>query len=375
MKFDIAAKLVPPTQRAWVIHAGRARINYDDFAQNNVVFLEAPYLRLEDNVVRSKTNLRRAIRRSIAWRKHAETTGSAQPSDLLKDYDDGTFKEPELQTLSGSVSRLYGQAKVGDLVIVPGRDIHEGMSRQVIRFGEIVTAFDASQTHSGGRLASQSVPFRQVRWLKVVPRRELSAHLERRIGKPPAVREIKIDRDSEELLKHAYDSYIFEGNSSSLVVADKYDAPDFVVLNRSSDLIAFLVSAHAKLSQADGSKLEIHDIDAFTAQYFKDAAIENIEVNFASPGHWRIVGATVSLAAFVALGVAVFTSGLPATVLASGIEVVNSVSPADTTAQHLEDSMNLLLKSVDKLQLQKAADIANNAKEVIGLQSSTKPVN
>lgn len=374
MKFDIAAKLVSPTQRAWVVHAGRAKVNYDEFSQNDIVFLEAPYLSLEDKILKSKGSLRRAIRRSVAWREHAETTGSSAPSGLLKDYDDGTFKETDLQTLSGSVSRLYGQAKKGDLVIVPGRDVYDGLSRQVIRFGEITSDFDPTKKHSGGRLASQQVPFRDVRWLKVVPRRALSIHLERKIGKPPAVREIKIDKDNEELLKHAYDSYIFDGNSSSLVIADKYDAPDFVVLNRSSDLIAFLVAAHAKLHPRDGAKFDIKDIDAFTAANFKDAAVENIEVNFSSPGHWRIVGASVSLAAFVALGIAVFSSGLPAGVMANGIEVINSVSPTDGTAKDLEDSMNFLLKSVEKLQLQKAADTANNAKQVIGLQSSTKPV-
>lgn len=375
MKFDIAAKLVSPTQRAWVVHAGRARVNYDEFAENSLVFLEVPYLSLDDKILKSKGKLRRAIRRSVAWRKHAETTGSFAPSDVLNDYDDGTFKETDLQTLSGSVNRLYGQAKKGDLVIVPGRDIYDGMSRQVIRFGEITSDFDPSKTHSGGRLAAQKVPFRTVRWLKVVPRRSLSIHLERKIGKPPAVREIKIDKENEELLKHAYDSYIFEGNSSSLVIADKYDAPDFVVLNRSSDLIAFLVSAHAKLNQQVGIALDIKSIDEFTAANFKDAAVENIELEFSSPGHWRIVGASVSLAAFVALGIAVLSSGIPADVLANGIEVVNSVSPTDNTVKDLEESMNILLKSVDKLQLQKATDTANSAKEIIGLQSSTKPVN
>lgn len=375
MKFDIAAKLVLPSQRAFVVHAGRARVNYDEFVENGIVFLETPYLHLESSILKSKSNLRRAIRRSVAWREHAETTGSQPPSQFLKDYTDGTFQESSLQTLSGSVARLYGQAKKGDLVVVPGRDVYDGLHRPVIRFGEIASDFSASDIYNGQRLASQKVPFRSVRWLNVVPRKEISIRLEKRIGKPPAVREIKIDRDSDELLKHAYDSYIFEGNSSSVVIADKYDATDFVILNRSSDLIAFLVSAHAVLSQNNGRQLIISDIDAFTARHFGDARIENIEVDFASPGHWRIFGASVSLAAFVALGVAVFSSGVPADVLASGVEVTNSVSPDDGTAKNLEESMNLLLKSLDKLQLQKTVDTADNAKKVIGLQSSTKPAN
>lgn len=111
MKFDIAAKLVSPSQRAWVVHAGRARVNYRDFSDNGIVFLESPYLRLENHIVRSKSNLRRAIRRAVAWRKHAETTGSSVPSEILSDYDADTFKETDLQSLSGSINRLYGLAK------------------------------------------------------------------------------------------------------------------------------------------------------------------------------------------------------------------------------------------------------------------------
>ena len=374
MKFDIAAKLVSPSQRAWVVHAGRARVNYRDFSDNGIVFLESPYLRLENHIVRSKSNLRRAIRRAVAWRKHAETTGSSVPSEILSDYDADTFKETDLQSLSGSINRLYGLAKKGDLVIVPGRDLYEGVAQPVIRLGEIISDFNPSETYSGARLTSQQVPFRRVRWLKVVPRKSITFELEKRIGKPPAVREVKIDRDNEELLKYAYESYIFEGNSSSFVTADKYDARDFVVLNQSSELIAFLVSAHAVISKGIEPGT-ITDVRAFTEQYFQDAPIENIEVDFASPGHWRIAGATVSLAAFVSLGIAVFTSGESSASLKGGIEVVNSVSPEDGTAKNLQESMNILLDSVGKLPLEQATGTARKAKSVIGLQSSTKPVN
>lgn len=373
--FDIAAKLVSPSMRAWVVHAGRSQLNYKDFAQEKLVFLEAPYIQLNKKTLATRTGIRQALRQSIAWRKHAETAGSQVPSQKLSDYSDAVFHDHTLQALSGSISRLYGQAKAGDIVIVPGRDIHEGISRPIIRIGEIASEFNPQDIYSGGRLANQSVPVRRVKWLNLVPRKNVSLHLERKIGKPPAVREIKIEKDTEELLKHAFESYVFEGNSSGLVIADKYDGSDFITLNKSSELIAFLVSAHAVFVKGVSTPQKIHSTQDFTAQYFKHASIENIEVDFASPGYWRIIGATVSLAAFVALGVAVFSSGLSADTLIKGIEVTNSVSPTDPTAKALEDSMNLFLKSVDKLELEKAVKSAIEAKQVIGLQSSAKPVN
>ncbi|WP_312948440.1 hypothetical protein [Agrobacterium sp.] len=374
-KFDIAAKLVSPETRAWVIHAGRSQLNYADFNQNNIVFLEAPYLELNKQTLATRSAVRQAVRRSLAWRRHAETTGSQPPSAALSGYSDAVFSDTSLQALSGSISRLYGQAKVGDIIAVPGRDVYEGIPRPIIKFGEIISDFNESDVYSGVRLANQSVPVRRVKWLNNVPRKSVSLHLERKIGKPPAVREIKIEKDTEELLKHAYESYIFEGNSSGLVIADKYDGSDFIVLNKSSELIAFLVSAHAAFVKGTKPAGQITDIEKFTEQFFKQASVENIEVDFASPGYWRIIGATVSLAAFVGLGVAVLSSGLSANDLALGIEVTNSVSPADPTAKAMEDSMNMFLQSVDRLELDKAVKSATDAKQIIGLQSSTKPVN
>jgi hypothetical protein len=373
--FDIAAKLVSPSTRAWVVHSGRSRANYLDFVQNDLVFLEVPYLEITKQELATRPSIRRAMRRSIAWRDHKETTGSIVPSTKLIDYRGDVFSDNGLQALSGSISRLYGQAKVGDLIVVPGHEVFGGLLQSVVRIGEITTAFNSSDIYSGGRLANQSVLVRRVRWLTVVSRKEISLHLERKIGKPPAVREIKIDKDTEELLKHAYESYIFDGNSSGLVVADRYDGADFITLNKSSEIIAFLVAAHAAFVKGVDTPAKISDVQLFTKDHFKDASIENIEIAFASPGHWRIIGATVSLAAFVGLGIAVFSSGLSADTLLHGIDVTNSVSPSDPTAKALEDSMNLFLNSVDKLELDKALKAATEAKNVIGLQSSTKPVN
>jgi hypothetical protein len=374
MKFDIAAKIVGSKQRAWVVHAGRAQMNYPEFVENDIVFLEAPYIKLDDRILYSKRSIRQAIRQSVAMQEHHSTTGSIPPSDALTDYDDEPFRDGGLQSFTGSISRLYGQARVGDLIIVPGRDVHDGLSRPVIRIGEIASDFDPLDTFKGRRRSSYFVPYRKIRWLNTVPRKSISLYLERKIGKPPAVREIKIARDTEDILKFAYASYVYDGSSSSSVLADRYDGSDFLYLNRSSDLIAFLASGHAVFSQNDTSVIRIRNIKDFTNEHFAEASIDNIEIDFASPGFWRIVGGSASLAAFVALGIAVLSSGLSADDLISGIEVVNSVSPSDGTADALQDSMNLLLKSIEKLSLENALKDATEARKVIGLQSSTKLV-
>lgn len=350
-------------------------MNYRDFVDSGIVFLEAPYIDLEPDALATRPGIRRAIRRAVARREHEETTGSSEPSAVLNDYDDGAFYDDNLKALGGSLIRLYREAKVGDLVIVPGRETHDGFMRSVVRIGEISTPFSRNDIYSGARAITKKVPVRHVRWLRVVARRDISPLLERKIGKPPAVRALKIEKETEQVLKIAYNSYIFEGNSSSLVIADRYDGSDFVTLNRSSDLIAFLVSAHAIFAVPDPGGNKVKDIEEFTKEHFKDASVDNIEIAFASPGYWRIAGATASLAAFVALGIAVFTSGIGANDLSHGIEVTNSIAPHDPTAKYLEQSMNFLLKSFDKIELQKVIKEAVEAKKEIGLQSPTKITN
>ncbi|TXN07509.1 hypothetical protein FV222_02270 [Methylobacterium sp. WL103] len=310
------------------------------------------------------------MRRSISFRDYHETTGKNKPSDDLSLYSNSTFDDGNLQALSGSVIRLYSQAKAGDLVIVPGRDEFEGMLRSILKIGEIASEFDPTQKYTGDRLSTKNVPIRDIKWLNTVPRREVSLHLERKIGRPPAIRRIKIDKDSEDLLKYAYKSYIFAGNSSSLISADKYDGADFVILNQSSDLIAFLVAAHAVFS-ADGNNdfPVIDDVRKFTREHFSEASVDNIVVDFASPGYWRIIGASVSLAAFVGLGVTVLTSDASVADLKSGIIVENSVSPNDPTAHDLEVSMNHFLKSIGKVSLKDAMKEGNEARKIIGLSS------
>lgn len=374
MKFDVAAKIVNPGQRAWVVHAGKGQANFREFVDNNIVYLEAPYLRLDPSIVADRKKLRKAIRQSIKLWDAAETTGATPPSDNLNDYSDAVFEDKAYQTLGGSIHRLFGLANVGDLVVVPGKAVSGGTAKPTILLGEIAAPFSPDDRYSGRRPHTKNVLVRKVNWLRAVDRKKVSIFLETKIGRPPAVRKIKIEKDTEELLKHAYPSYIFSGSSSGLITADAYDGTDFPVLNRASELIAFLVSAHAAIASGQTDLGTIIDVASFIEQFFKESSVENIELSFSSPGGWRIVGATATLAAFVVLGVAVFASGNAADMSQHGVQVINSVSPNDPTTSALQESMNILLRSVDNLEVQRLTKIAVDAKSQIGLNTPTKIV-
>jgi hypothetical protein len=374
--FDLSSKIVTEEQNAWVVHAGRARKHFPGFVGEGAVFLETPFLKIDRKIVENKNLLRQAVRRSKAFEKHYGTTGSQVPSELLSDYPSDPFEETRLTSITGSIASLFGRAKVGDIVMVPGRDDVNGMLQSSIRFGEIVSDFKSDDVLKSTNTGLMEVPYRQVRWLNSVPRRKISYHLERKIGKPPAVRKIGIEKETEEILKYTFPSYIFSGNSSSLITGDRYDGPDFLLLNKCGELISALIAAHAFFSKPENRvNLNINsitDIEGFTNLYFPDARIDNIEVGFSSPGSWRIMGATVTLGAFVALGIAIFSSDLTASQLTTDLTVTNSVSQSDDSSARLSESMGLFLQSLEPTQFEKLSKIGRKGKEKIGLKSPVK---
>ncbi|MEQ8306083.1 MAG: hypothetical protein RIA09_05945 [Hoeflea sp.] len=371
--FDLAAKIVTTQQKAWVVHAGIAQRHSGEFLRSGVIFLETPDLDLNGVKLDNRQDVRRALRRSLALDKHYHTTGSTKPSIILGDYDGDPFDDTSLTALAGGVARMFGKIAEGDVVMSPGIIRGAEFNTPVIHFGEVVTPFDSDDVFSGNHRTSRSVPVRRVNWLSAVPRKEISLHLERKINKPPALREIAIDRETEEILQHTYKSYVFENTSSSLIEASKYDGSDFITLTNSQYLIAALVAAHYAVTN-DQVTGQIPDFDAFVREHFQKAPVENIVVDFASPGSWRLIGASASMAAFVALGVAIFTSDLDLKKLSIDLTVTNSVSAQGSAELATQENMKTFLRSIDHINIKKLREQAQEGKLKIGLSSSVQQV-
>lgn len=367
--FDISTKIITKKHKAWVLHAGVYQRNIQDFVNHELVFLETPYLEITDDIIGSPDLTRRALRRSHAFNKYHNTTGASSPSPNLMDYDSKAFEKRAVSALSGGIRRLFGAAQKGDIIITPGTDKFEDRPRPVIYFGEIIEDVDYKKVFTGSRKEASKVPYRKVRWLNKVPRKQISLQLDRRIGKPPALRDIPITRDTEEILKKAYKSYMFGDASSSMIEADKYDGSDFITLTKSQNLISTLVAAYHAYT-TDNLPEKIEDLDEFVSKNFREAAVENIEIDFASPGFWRIAGATSSLAAFVGLGIAILTSDADTFQMIDSLSVTNSVSERGATEEDLEKNMKAFLNSIDRMDLEKIKQSATEAKKDIGLKSS-----
>lgn len=371
--FDLSVKIVTAKQKAWVVHAGNGQQHSLDFLSRKAIFLEAPQLNFENVDLKNRKQVRMALRRAQAFDKHLNTSGSVPPSAALTDYSDSVFENSSDTALVGGLSRMFGVMDKGDLIMSPGTIPGEDFNTPAIHFGEVTDKFKVKDILSGSKPKSQRVSYRKVAWLKSVPRKDITLYLDRKVGKPPALREIAIERDTEEILQHAYKSYIFENTSSSLIEASKYDGSDFMTLTDAQRLIATLVAAHHVFS-GQSAPNQIPNIDDFVRNNFKDAAIDNIVVDFASPGFWRLIGASTSMAAFVGLGIAIFASDVDLQSLPKLLTIVNSASIAGEVEQDTQANMQAFVRSLDHIVLQDIRKTAHEAKQNIGLTSSVLEV-
>lgn len=370
--FDLAAKVVGADQRAYVVHAGKSRRNHLSFVQNSMAYLEVPDIGLTPAIAASKSLLRQAIRRYNARRRFAENpSGVARPVEDLRSYSDESLADNGQHVLTGSVHALYSKLKVGDIVITPGFENLGKYKRPIVHFGEISAPFAEEDVFTGGTVTTQKVPFRKVTWLTTVERRQIPPALEVQISKPPAVREIKLVDDLNDILKLTYSNYIYDDGSSSLIRADRYQAKEFATLNDASDLIATLIAGYAFATEAKLAKAgTISDMDVFRRHYLALSGVENIEINFASPGTWRILGASATMAMFVALGIAVLTSDLSSAQMQAGIDITNTASISSGTEQDLKESIDIFIQSLDQAEVDRLKKIAGDARDRIGLTSS-----
>ncbi len=338
-----------------------------------MAFLELPGIELTSEIARSRTQLRRALRRQQAKERFISTSGSVRPPEDLTAYSGEPLEDGGLTRLVASIYALYSRMRPGDIVITPGFELVGKYRRPIVHFGEITSDFDPNDIFAGPTASSDKVPFRRVKWLNKVQRRELPPALEVRIGRPPAVRQIEITDETAPLLDFTYSNYIFDSGSSSLVEASRYTGEKFGALNDSSRLIELLTAAYA-YAQTGGQQAHIGDLRSFRNEYFARSGVENIQIEFASPGFWRIIGGTATLGAFVALGITLLSSGIAADALQDGIVVMNSASASVQESKEIQDSMNIFLDSLTQEQLKELQEDATRAKDEIGLTSPVKIV-
>jgi hypothetical protein len=363
---DIATKIIAPDVSIWVVFPGRARRYVNEFLKGGMVFLEAPALNLTPAMAEDYPTIRQHVRMSLAIAHYIRSDATKVPSRNPKFYSDKPFKDRGDAVLASNVRRMFAKMQIGDLVVVPGR------SYQLVYFAEVISNFSAADTVSIAAYGDEKLPYRRIRWLNSgVPRHLIPAYLQGYLSKPPAIAKVPRSNETEEYFRLAYPAYVLADRSAVMMNGPKYDGKDPLATIEANYLVSYFISAFAAIEKdrlEDFAKL---DVKTAINEFYDRSLVQSFSQNFNSPGKYGLIALSAILGAFVSVGISVSLKGYSETELHQGIDVTNSVSPADG---HLKDTgikLDYLFKSLHQQQIQELNALAKKSQDQIGL---TTPV-
>jgi hypothetical protein len=363
---DIATKIIAPDVSIWVVFPGRARRYINEFIRGNMIFLETPALNLTPLIADDYSAIRQHVRMSMAIAHYVRSDATKVPSRNPKFYSDAPFKNRGDGVLASNVRRMFAKMKVGDLAIVPGR------SYQLVYFAEVVSAFSPEDTTSIATYADEKIPYRRIKWLNTgIPRHLIPAHLQGYISKPPAIAKVPRSAETEEYLRLAYPAYVLADRSAVMMDGPKYDGKDPLATIEANYLVSYFIAAFAAIEKDQLEAFANLDVKTAIKEFYDRDLVQSFSQNFNSPGKYGLIALSAILGAFVSVGISVSLKGYSATELHQGIDVTNSVSPADA---HLSDTgvkLDYLFKALHQKQIQELNTLAKQSENQIGL---TTPV-
>jgi hypothetical protein len=204
---DLNSKIIGPDAGAYVVFPGEDHAFYEAFQQQQAVFLDTPALELPPHPIdeNSPDLLQRLmVSRSVrAW--HLAQNGSASkkqaPSRILADYNGYKWTRPRLVYRTALIG-LLGEAKKGDVVVVPG----PGYWSDVL-IGELIGGpTDQVGVQVPERYGKDLIPARRVKWLARRRKGALSSALIDRLQSPNPI--FLLDRSLRpEVYNLAYGTY------------------------------------------------------------------------------------------------------------------------------------------------------------------------
>ena len=365
---DLKTRIIDKKTRIWIVHPGKGRRYYEYFRDESLVFLEYPGLDLTASALKNVTTLRQRIRYSAA----ISSAGSLYKNGSRIDPNSfpGT-PDTDVTTPLRTIRHLYGAAKVGDLVIVPGRGAYSATL-----FGEIVSDFDPSDVVTVARYDYAPLHVRRVRWVSTDRiRNELPRELAKLFEKPPAVAEVQRNQSTDRFFDFAYRSYVKGEEGWSLISADGYNGKDPRALIAPDTLISLSIALYnAGSAKADLKDLSLQEI---IDRYYSVEDIDDFTSKFTSPGKYGFKASAAALAVFVTVSVATLTHSSMANHSDSPpprVYLTNSAGGGQDEIISVTESLNFALTSMNPAALKEAADLGARASRDVQLKSDATVV-
>lgn len=305
---DPEMRILPDDHKIFVLHPGSSKRFYADFQGTNSVFLDLPGITFPTKPEKDTPQLRnllRMARRISSWRN----SGAKEDDNPSRVPDDYAVKNPSPNPpkLLHAVVDLYGEAKAGDLIVVPGPGYNS-----TVYIGEFKGEFDHEHKVDSIRYAGETIPARRVTWLPVaLAKRQFNSRLIRLMQNRQAIIQVHNEEDRREIYNIAYGDYVWKESSGNLIRVTK-DEIDLNDLNKAVDLTNYFASQYIALKLGELDNFLKLDFNAAIDQYYDKSYFGNVSVEVHSPGFFARKMKNSMLAGYVSAMLALSGAGVTA---------------------------------------------------------------
>lgn len=306
--FTLNSRFLDADQNVWLVYSGRARQFFDTFAANNCVFLTVPGFDAAANTFEDPGRIRQHLRMADEVRRWINGQRQDPPPRRAAQYraDPEPANTPEGRRFNaelGNLERLFRRVRKGDLILSPARGHYLPML-----IGEVVSEWQPEQVLPVERLDLETVPYREVRWIRDdIARRDFPPRVARAIENQHAI-SLLDEEYYEEIYKIAYDAYVWRGRSKMDFAAPLYSGHDPLETYEGAFLIKYFVAAFEASENGNIEEFgRLSPKEAVVRFYSRERVTDFIQ-EFSSPGKFTLLGVGTTLASVVGICVAITVS-------------------------------------------------------------------
>lgn len=366
---DLNVKVITPQSEVFVVFPGDEHIFYNEFLSQNAVFLDFPFLNLAAEKLSFKAP--ELLEKIVLSRKlrHWHLTGrdaAKEPSRTLGKYSNYKWTRNRA-AYRASLIGLFGEAKAGDLVVVPG----PGYWSNVL-IGELIEPPNKKfSIELSSRYPNEKIPARRVRWRAQKRKGHFSEELIKRLQLPNPV--VILERSlRSEIYDLAFGAYTLGELFSSRLEVGTFE---FTTLDDfwTQRLLTYLSAMLATMNNANAEKFFESDFEEALKLAFDESWIAEAAININSPGSIRLYSQKIAplfIAAILAL-----TSLPPDHVFGAEINTINSenkFSATDKCDAKIDEAVRQAINMMGYTQWQKLCREATNVRNRTGLAGPSK---
>lgn len=303
-------KLLRDDVKIWLVYAGSQRRFFEDFRQSNGIFLNLPGFDAFDSTFESEELIRQHLAMSDSVARFIRGATNVPPSRNASTYNAYPYesKTPESRSFAaelGNISRMFIDAKPGDLVISPA---HGHFDPFLV--GEIVGNWSKNDDIAVAKLLGESVPTRRVRWLNVaLARRDFAVRTSKRLQNRHAITLLDDDYYAD-VFDRVYPSYSWQGRSKLDLFGDGYSGKDPLQPFLAAKLLKYVIASVFAFTDGRMDEFQRMEIDQAIGLFYDEDLIEDLHLNFNSPGKFSVISRRSALAVLVATGLLVATGSV-----------------------------------------------------------------